>query len=85
MVQHLVHTLYPHVAYKGVYAMGNKKARADPVAALYEPHNAAPLLKQGAVLLGHLVSESLILDKGKGVMSYGRRIKKASVTRSVTV
>ncbi len=38
MVQHLLHTLYPHVPYKGVYAMRNKKARAEPVAALYEQH-----------------------------------------------
>lgn len=36
MVQHLLHTLYPHMPYKGVYAVRNKKARAEPVAALYE-------------------------------------------------
>jgi phage terminase large subunit-like protein len=36
MVKHLLHTLYPNVPYKGVYAMRNKKARAEPIAALYE-------------------------------------------------
>jgi phage terminase large subunit-like protein len=36
MVKHLLHTLYPNMAYKGVYAMRNKRARAEPISALYE-------------------------------------------------
>lgn len=36
MVQHLLHSLFPNVPYQSVYATRSKRARAEPIAALYE-------------------------------------------------
>ncbi len=36
MVQHLLHSFFPNVPYQSVYATRSKRARAEPIAALYE-------------------------------------------------
>jgi predicted phage terminase large subunit-like protein len=36
LVQHLLHTLFPQVPYRGVQASRRKAARAEPIAALYQ-------------------------------------------------
>jgi phage terminase large subunit-like protein len=36
LVQHLLHSLFPHVSYRGVHATRSKMIRAEPIAALYE-------------------------------------------------
>lgn len=36
MVEHVMRTVSPNIAYRGVRAVKGKRARAEPVAALYE-------------------------------------------------
>lgn len=51
MVQQLLHTLFPHVPYRGVVATRSKIVRAEPIAALYEQQRifhcgAFPILEE---------------------------------------
>ena len=36
MVKHLLHSVFPNIPYQSVYATRSKRARAEPIAALYE-------------------------------------------------